>query len=296
MQLFDRRYRQGAFGFGPSHDFDITVALINGIPTVFHPDGIVRQLPTPNPAQSKQFLGTGGLPADPLAGFLPPNNASNQGTGYVTFSVKPKTGLANGTTITNQASIVFDVNVPIGTNSVTNTIDSVYPTSSVSSLPAVTTTASFTVSWSGSDPAGAGIASYNIFSSVNSGSYSLWIPATTATSATYSGAISGNTYSFYSPATDNAGRSQQAAGPVQTTTVTLPTLQSIAVSPANSAIGVGMTQQFIATGIYSDKSTQNLTAQVTWSSGTLPPLANPADPKTPAKELLAGGASPRRSI
>jgi hypothetical protein len=211
---------------------------------------------------------TGGLPADPMAGFLPPNNASNQGTGYVTFSVKPKTGLANGTSITNQASIVFDVNAAIGTNTVTNTIDSVYPTSSVSSLPAVTATTSFTVSWSGSDPAGAGIASYNIFVSVNSGPYSLWLAATTATSATYSGASNGNTYSFYSMATDNVGHTQQSAGPVQTTTVGMATLQSIAVTPANSSAGVGMTQQFMATGIYSDKSTQNLTAQVTWSSGT----------------------------
>ena len=60
---------------------------------------------------------TGGLPANPLAGFLPPNNSNNLGTGYVTFSVTPKSGLANGTTIANQGSIIFDVNSAIGTNS-----------------------------------------------------------------------------------------------------------------------------------------------------------------------------------
>ena len=92
---------------------------------------------------------TGGLPANPLAGFLPPNNSSNLGTGYVTFSVTPKSGLANGTTIVNQGSIVFDVNSAISTNSVTNTIVSVYPTSNVTALPATTTSASFPVSWSG---------------------------------------------------------------------------------------------------------------------------------------------------
>jgi len=60
----------------------------------------------------------------------------------------PNQGLANGATINNQASIVFDANAAIGTNSVTNTIVSVYPTSNVTALPSTTTTASFPVSWS----------------------------------------------------------------------------------------------------------------------------------------------------
>ncbi|HUA60109.1 MAG TPA: Ig-like domain-containing protein, partial [Verrucomicrobiae bacterium] len=44
------------------------------------------------------------------------------------------------------------------------------------------------------------------------------------------------------------------------------TLQSIAVTPANPSIVVGTSQQFTATGTYSDNSTQNLTSSVTWSS------------------------------
>jgi trimeric autotransporter adhesin len=51
-----------------------------------------------------------------------------------------------------------------------------------------------------------------------------------------------------------------------TLTVTAPTLVSIAVTPANSSITVGSTQQFTATGTYSDSSTQNLTSTATWSS------------------------------
>jgi len=41
---------------------------------------------------------------------------------------------------------------------------------------------------------------------------------------------------------------------------------SIAVTPANSTVAIGATQQFTATGTYSDSSTQNLTSSVTWSS------------------------------
>jgi RHS repeat-associated protein len=164
---------------------------------------------------------TGGLPANPMAGFLPPNNSSNQGTGYVTFNVLPKTGLADGATISNTASIVFDVNAAITTNTVTNTIDTTAPISTVDPLPATTTSTSIPVSWSGSDPSGSGIASYNIFVSMNGSAYSVWLPATTLTSSTYTGAV-GNTYSFYSIATSNVGTVQKAPGAAQSITVAAP--------------------------------------------------------------------------
>jgi len=45
-----------------------------------------------------------------------------------------------------------------------------------------------------------------------------------------------------------------------------PVLQSIAVTPANPSIAAGLTQSFTATGTYSDASTKNLTASVTWAS------------------------------
>src|SRR5262249_39909021 len=48
-------------------------------------------------------------------------------------------------------------------------------------------------------------------------------------------------------------------------TVTAAALQSIAVTPANPSIAKGLTQQFTATGHYSDNTTQDLTSQVTWA-------------------------------
>ena len=180
---------------------------------------------------------TGEAPADPLAGFLPPDNSSLQGEGFVIFTVKPKSGLANGTVINNQATIVFDANAAISTNTVTNTIDSANPTSSVAPLPATTNSASFTVSWSGSDPSGAGIATYDIFSATDTGPYTNWLSATTQTSATFTGTF-GHTYSFYSMATDNAGQRQQTPGPIQQTTTVPPvTVSSVTVNPSAAASG-----------------------------------------------------------
>ena len=51
-------------------------------------------------------------------------------------------------------------------------------------------------------------------------------------------------------------------------TLTPPNLESIAVTPETSTLSVGGTQQFIATGTFSDGSTEQL-ASVTWSSSKL---------------------------
>jgi Beta-1,3-glucanase/Bacterial Ig-like domain (group 2) len=51
-----------------------------------------------------------------------------------------------------------------------------------------------------------------------------------------------------------------------TPVVPAPALVSIAVTPATATVRTGATQQFTATGTYSDKSTQVLTASVAWSS------------------------------
>jgi hypothetical protein len=54
--------------------------------------------------------------------------------------------------------------------------------------------------------------------------------------------------------------------PAATLTITTATLTSIAVTAATPAVPAGATQQFTATGTYSDGSTLDLTASVTWHS------------------------------
>jgi uncharacterized protein YjdB len=53
-----------------------------------------------------------------------------------------------------------------------------------------------------------------------------------------------------------------------TVTPAAPTLSSIAVTPASVSLIAGATQQFTATGVYSDNSTQDLTSSVTWTSSS----------------------------
>jgi uncharacterized protein YjdB len=45
------------------------------------------------------------------------------------------------------------------------------------------------------------------------------------------------------------------------------TLVSIGVSPVNGSIALGLQKQYVATGVYSDGSSQNITSLASWSSG-----------------------------
>ncbi len=65
---------------------------------------------------------TGLPPDDPLAGFLPPNNETGRGEGHIGFTILPRANAPFGTILTNQATIVFDVNLPIVTNEVMNIV------------------------------------------------------------------------------------------------------------------------------------------------------------------------------
>jgi hypothetical protein len=112
------------------------------------------------------------------------------------------------------------------------TVDGAPPTSTVAALPAFSP-ASFTVSWSGSDGGGSGIASYSVYVSDNGGAFTPWLTNTTQLSAAYAG-TNGHTYGFYSTAIDNLGNQQSPPSSAQagTTVDALPPSSSVAALPA----------------------------------------------------------------
>jgi hypothetical protein len=93
------------------------------------------------------------------------------------------------------------------------------------------------VAWSSATPSVATISSTGLASAVGAGS---------STIQAVSGSVTGAT----------------------TLTVTPVSLSSIAVTPAGPSIAKGLTDQFTATGTYSDGSTQNVTNSAIWSSLT----------------------------
>jgi uncharacterized protein YjdB len=78
---------------------------------------------------------------------------------------------------------------------------------------------------------------------------------------------------------------------IQSSTIltVVPQLTSITVSPASAKIAHGTTQQFIATGDYNDKTTSDVSSQVTWNSSQ-PAAATVST--SPGTQGLATGVAP----
>ena len=147
------------------------------------------------------------FPTSAYDGFLPPNNKdTHDGEGYVSFTVRLDDELTTNTKIEYYASIIFDTNEPIVTNTWLNTIDAEDPTSEIVNVVYVYDTNSITVEWEGSD-VGSGIAGYDVYYSTDGGtSYTKWLSQTTDISATLLN-IDDYSYSFMVVAFDNVGRS-----------------------------------------------------------------------------------------
>jgi len=71
------------------------------------------------------------------------------------------------------------------------------------------------------------------------------------------------------------------------------TLRSIQVTAANTAIALGTSEQFTATGIYSDGTSQDITSLVTWDStlATVASLSNSAGSRGLCTSVAAGSTS-----
>ncbi len=162
---------------------------------------------------------TGEEPIDPTIGFLEPDNAAGAGEGFVTYTITPDSTATTGDIVNAVATVVFDTQAPLNTPTILNTLDTgTGLTSSVTALPKYETSASFNVSWSGSDSLiGSAISDFTIYVSDNDGPYTPWLQDTTLTTATFTGQ-DGHTYAFYSLATDNADNVQTA--PLFSNTVT----------------------------------------------------------------------------
>jgi len=92
------------------------------------------------------------------------------------------------------------------------------------------------------------------------------ISGATAASYTTPATTSGDNGAKFDVVVSNSAGSMTSGTAVLTVTAAGVTLKSIAVTPASPSIAVGNTQQFTATGTYSDNSSNNITSSVTWAS------------------------------
>jgi len=148
---------------------------------------------------------TGAPPVSALVGMLPVNDSLHHGEGFVSYAIRPKSTSRTRDIISPKATIVFDINEPIGTPRLFNTIDAVVPTSSVLALPTQTSEVAINVRWKGGDDStGSGIQNYSVYVSKNDSAFVPWLTNVTDTTGQFVG-VAGAHYAFFSIATDNAG-------------------------------------------------------------------------------------------
>jgi hypothetical protein len=225
---------------------------------------------------------TTSLPPAVDIGFLPPENGTGRGMGHVSYLIHPRPNLFTGLEIRNVAYIRFDVNPVISTDQVDPhdpskgtdpnkqaliTIDNVAPSSAVNSLAGVSTTANFTVCWSGTD-VGSGIIGYDIYAATNSGPWGVWLNQTTNTCAVFEGQ-EGNSYSFYSVARDGVGLAETPPTTADTAT-TVQVQQSVLViishspSPGGIDTEVTLSYQVLPGKNYTIEYSDDLGPQTLW--------------------------------
>jgi hypothetical protein len=151
---------------------------------------------------------------DSLVPFLPPNtdSISPKGEGSLSFSIVPKKDAKNGISITNKATIDFEIGYPpspISTQIVTNCIDNQAPTSKVDSLLVSPIDTTIILFISGSDGvSGSGLNSFSVYVSDNDSPFVHLL--TTTTNKPYFKAKNGHTYKFFSVSSDNVGNFEKA--------------------------------------------------------------------------------------
>lgn len=189
---------------GNQHHFTATIDLRPGIEALVQAECRFDVL---TGVLSWYLRGTDPVTGD-FAGFLPPNKKPPEGEGHVTFTAKPRRDLLSGTRLENRASIVFDVNPPMVTNTVANTIDALPPASRVIEALATANPLEYEVRWEGADDSlGSGLRNLTVYVSEDGGPYATWLANTVGASATFT-AEPGRIYRFYSIARDSVGNTE----------------------------------------------------------------------------------------
>lgn len=144
---------------------------------------------------------------DVMQGFLPVNYDGASGVGEVGFEIDLKGKFAEGTNISNRASIVFDKNAPILTPTWTNIIDATPPTSHVTNV-SLKDANTFLIEWEGED-ALSGAWKYDVYYTLEGRSDWICLKEDCDTTAIEKEAVGGLTYKFCVVATDSAGNVEQ---------------------------------------------------------------------------------------
>jgi sugar lactone lactonase YvrE len=212
---------------------------------------------TPNPATvavggTQQFTATGTFSDNSTQNLT---STATWGSGNTTIATINAAGLASGVKAGGPVTITATSGTISGTAQLTVTAPTLVSIAVTPANPSIAKgkTQQFTATGTFSDN-----------STQNLTSTATWASATTSVATINAAGLA----TAVNTGTSTISATQTGISGSTVLTVTAPVLASIAVTPANPSIAKGSTQQFTATGTFSDNSTQNLTSTATWASAT----------------------------
>lgn len=235
---------------------------------------------------------TGLPPTDPSKGFLPVNDSTGKGEGFVSYSILPGLSTQTGDSLRAKAEIYFDFNEPVVTNKHFNVVDALPPVTSVISPSGTQADTIVAFEWTTADDlGGSGAASTWILSKKDGGPLDTLgqFPADTG-SVLLSDFQSGHTYQFFFRTEDNVGNLETLpTEPQMTVTIgaacNLPTPTVTASGPLTFCAGdsVVLTSNIPTGNVWSNGSlTQSIKVKVggtfsvkTMAAGCTSSVSNP---------------------
>ena len=197
---------------------------------------------------------TGATPDDPFTGFLAVNDSIGSGEGFVTYSIYPESESSTGDIIFAEASIIFDVNEPIITPEIFNTIDALPPSSQMDELAEFQFASQISLSWTAADDTGgSGVRDFFLYVSEDGGPISRNAGPIDGNSYTFAGEP-GIEYGFAVRARDNVFNLEPYKDAPETTTMIDPDMDAFITiqSPALDdvfCVGTELSLQWLSFGV-----------------------------------------------
>ncbi|MHC1706312.1 MAG: dockerin type I domain-containing protein [Bacteroidales bacterium] len=189
---------------------------------------------------------TGLPPVDPTVGFLPINDSTHKGEGFVSYNVTPRITTQSGDSIKASASIVFDINEAILTNTWFNIADAGKPASSVNALNTSYDTTTIEISFSSEDDSkGSGVESIELWYAAGEDSYTRHGTYPPDTVILFTGDPC-TSYRFFSIAIDRTGNMEEDKEEPDTQTTLMPQ-PTFPVQPEDQEVVSGETATFSLT-------------------------------------------------
>ena len=154
---------------------------------------------------------------------LPPNVTPPQGEGFVSFNVKLKDNVNSGEAIKNSATIVFDENPAITTNTWVNIIDTIAPVTNSLAANYIEANNAISIQVDAADNnEGSGVGELSYFVSIDGTPFQI-IGSGFDTEISYEANLDkGKVYRFYSVATDNVGNQENKVPQITEVDITAP--------------------------------------------------------------------------